>query len=134
MAGNSFEKYYLNQAGTGLPTYVASKHNGGGLGNILGGLSRMFLPVIKKTGSSLLKEGLRTGVDILSDVASGNDIKTSAERRLKQSSSRVLKRTADKLARPAPPGQPSVKRTARKYGKTQGQSRKRKRTAKDIFG
>ena len=136
MTKNIFEDYYTRQAGHGLPVFMGNRYQRGhGLGNILGGLARMVVPVLKRGGQTLLKEGLRTGADILGDVVAGESVKTSAKRRVKQTGSRLLN---EALRRPAPPGQPARKPLKRRrlnataHSKTYG---KRKRITRhdDIF-
>ena len=60
MSRNGYEDYYLHQAGTGLSVFAGNRTQAGhGLGNILGGLARMVIPIIRKGGKSILKEGIR---------------------------------------------------------------------------
>lgn len=64
--------YYHNQAfgGTG-PYFVASYHgqSGRGIGSIFSSIFRWFAPIVKSGVRSLAKEGLHTGANILSDLA-----------------------------------------------------------------
>ena len=144
MARNAFEDYYLQQArGGGLPVYIGGSQRGNGIGGILSGLARMVVPVLKRGGKSILKETLRTGVDILGDVASGNNFKTSAKRRLKQGGQRLVNKATRVLT--APRSQPRAKRqpTARgikgrkRSGKAQSKPKPKRRrvikAATDIF-
>ena len=139
MAHSGFEDYYLRQAGNGLPVFVGGRMRGRGIGNVLGGLARMFIPVLKRTGKTLLKHGLRTGVDVLGDVVLGEDIKSSASRRIRQSGSRLLNQASRSIApQTLPPGQPARQRgVKRKRGSKPHQSKrratKRKRSSRDIF-
>lgn len=141
--GNIYEDYYLQQAGNGgIPIFVGSRfqRGHGGLGNLLGGLTRMFVPLLKKGGKTLLKEGLRTGVDILGDVVGGSDIKSSAKKRIQQSGSRLLNSAAASLKPPAPPGEPMRQNLKRKRSRSskpsrsRNQSRNKKLKRRDIFG
>ena len=133
-----FEDYYLRQAGSGLSVYTGHRfQQGSGLGNILGGLARMVIPVLKRTGKSLLREGLRTGVDVLGDVVDGSDIKDSLKKRVRSSGSRVLRKTAKSL-KPAPPGTPAktIKRRAVAASShlKPGVKRRKVKHRQDIFG
>ena len=122
MAKNAYEDYYLSQArGGGLPVFIGNRQRGQGLGNLLGGIARMVVPVLKRGGKALLKEGLRTGVGILGDVVGGDGIKASAKRRLRQSGKRLLQSKTRK--KPSPPGQPQARRGRRKQA-TRGRSTK----------
>ena len=91
MSRSGYEDYYLHQAGTGLSVFAGNRTQAGhGLGNILGGLARMVIPIIRKGGKSILKEGIRAGVDVLGDISQGQDIKSSLKRRAKESGSRIV--------------------------------------------
>ena len=136
MSKNAYEDYYLRQAGHGMPVFVGGRYQRGrGLGNLLGGLARMVVPILKRGGKTLLKEGARTGMDILGDVASGGNIKASARRRVNQTATRLVKKARRTLARPAPPGIPQINRK-RKAGRPRKQTKKRvkRRKPNDIFG
>ena len=102
------------------------------MGNLLVGIARMVVPVLKRGGKTLLKEGLRAGVDILGDVVGGDGIKASAKRRLKQSGQRLLQ---SKLRqKPAPPGQPQAKKRRVRKQTTRGRgTNTRSRLGEDIF-
>ena len=136
MSRNVYDDYYLRQAGHGMPIFVGGRYQRGrGLGNILGGLARMVIPVLKRSGKTLLKEGLRTGIDILGDVTSGRSIKSSAKQRIQQTGSRLLKKAVNSLPQPAPPGKPQTRnvRKRKARGRSNTRTKRRKRTAKDIF-
>ena len=98
--------------------------------------SLIFVPLLKKGGKTLLKEGLRTGVDILGDVVGGRDIKSSAKKRIKQSGSRLLNSAAASLKPPAPPGEPMRQNLKRKRSRSSKplRSRNKKLKRRDIFG
>ena len=144
MSRNSFEDYYLQQArGGGLPVYIGGSQRGNGIGGILSGLARMVVPVLKKGGKSILKETLRTSVDILGDVVSGSNLKTSAKRRLAQGGQRLVNKATRTLT--APRSKPPVRqrttagsiKARKRSGKAQSKPKpKRRRVAKterDIF-
>ena len=141
MGYSSFDDYYQRQVGNGIPVFIGGRLRGSGIGNVLGGLARMFLPVLKRTGKSVLKQGLRTGVDILGDVVSGENIKSSASRRIRQSGSTLLNKASRAVApAPAPPGQsfrrrPIKRKRQVKRRHSQHRSSKRKKTSArgDIF-
>ena len=130
MAKNAYEDYYLSQArGGGLPVFIGNRQRGQGLGNLLGGIARMVVPVLKRGGKALLKEGLRTGVGILGDVVGGEGIKASAKRRLRQSGQRLLQSKTRK--KPSPPGQPQARRGRKQTPR--GRTTKSRRGGSDIF-
>lgn len=134
-----YENYYLNQTGHGLPVYVGGQTlRGAGLGSVLGGLFRAAMPLLKQGGKALLREGARTGLDMVSDVLSGQNLKTAAKTRAKQAGERLVTRAIDRVTNTAPRPAKRIKSTSRprrgQMRTTGGQrGRKRKRTA-DIFG
>ena len=96
----NYEQYYRNQVGSGDVFFRGTRiQRGYGLGNILSGLFRTALPILKQGAKGLGKEVLRTGVEIASDGLSGQNVKTAAKARLKQAGARSLKRAADSLGR-----------------------------------
>ena len=136
MTRNDFEQYYIQQArqsGNGFPIFIGSQR-GNGLGGILSGLARMVVPVLKRGGKSLLKETLRTGVGILDDVASGKNLKTSAQKRFKQGGTRLLHQAADSIipTESGPPGK-RIKRKTRVKKNQSTAKRRRVNTSRDIF-
>ena len=88
-----YDDYYVNQAGSGLSVYHGGRmQTGHGLGNILGGLFKRALPLIKQGVSTVGKEIFHVGTDILGDALSGKNIKTSAKTRLKAAGKNLGKR------------------------------------------
>ena len=72
----------------------------------------MVVPILKRSGRALLKEGVKAGVGVLKDVAGGESIKASARKRAKQTGSRLLNRVGSALAsKTKPPGIPLKKKT-----------------------
>lgn len=139
MIRNGFEEYYLRQAGTGLSVFAGNRSQvGHGLGNILGGLARMVVPILRKGGKSILTESVRGGMDILGDLTRGQNIQSSLKRRAKQTGSRLMNNAAQTLLNPSPPGEPKRKHIKTKKSSKNPQStnkRKRRRTSTqfDIF-
>lgn len=140
MSRNIYEDYYLRQAGYGLPVFIGSRYQRGhGLGNILGGLTRAIVPMLKRGGQAILKEGARSGMGVLSDVLAGQSFKQAAQKRSKEAGKRLLGRASQVLG--APPGQPESKRIKRRSINSIAhlqQHRSRRRTgknkrSKDIF-
>ena len=68
-----YNDYFKNQVGHGMPVYIVR----GGLGNVLSGWFRSVLPLMKRGGKALLKEGVRTAVQVGSDVFDGKYIKAA---------------------------------------------------------
>ena len=62
---NGIHQHYC-QTGGGIPVFAGSPiQQGSGLGNLLSGLVRSALPILKKT---VLPAAVRTGKEVLSDV------------------------------------------------------------------
>ena len=141
MMENPYEEYYLEQAGSGLPVFAGMRSQRGH--GLLSGLARMVIPLIKKGGKTLIKEGVRTGAHILGDVMSGQNLQTAARQRVKQGGQRLLqhaaqsvlgageKKTPTPATAAAPPGMPAV-RIKRLMTKPGHQSAKRRRTGRTI--
>ncbi|GFS19336.1 hypothetical protein ElyMa_005029500 [Elysia marginata] len=86
-----YEDYYGQQVGTGLPVFQGSRDQRGyGLGSLLSGLGRMIVPLLKRGGKALVKEGLNTGLDIARNVVAGNNIKTAERNRVRQAGRNLM--------------------------------------------
>ena len=64
-------------------------YRGRGLGNLLGGLGRTLIPLLKSGEKALLKEGARTGMQLAQDVLSGQHLKSALQHRGKQAGKRL---------------------------------------------
>lgn len=126
---DGYHAYYSHQAqggggiGPTIPVYSGiGVQSGHGLGNILGAAFRMLSPAIKSVGKAVLRQGVATGSNILSDVIEGKSLKQAAKRRATEGGQALLNQA---LARsglvPGPP--PSKKRKAVK--KSRGGGRRR---------
>ena len=132
MAHNLYEEYYMNQAGYGLPYYSGTPYmKGYGLGGILSGVLRSVVPLFKSAGKTLLREGLKTGTNILTDALDGRNIKESASQRLSQSAKQLTRRAADKLTKTL--NKPSSSRGVKRKRKTQTVQKRRVKRKRDIF-
>ena len=127
----SYELYYRNQIGHGLPVFRGGMR-GHGLGSVLSGLLRSAVPLLKKGGRALLKEGLRSGVSVVEDVLAGKNVKTSAKQHVKSSGKRLLNQAIGQFKGPAPPGEPARKRIKKTAPKRNIIRRQRKQSS-DIF-
>ena len=141
-----YEDYYVNQVGHGLPVFVGGggggrRYRGHGFGSLLAGIGRAVVPLLKKGGKALLKEGARTGLRVAQDVVSGQRLGSALKQRAGQSGKRLLKQV---LSSPSPsPSQRRQKRIKTKrtaQGKQSGRQRRRQQPKKqqrrvtDIFG
>ena len=137
-----YEDYYVNQVGHGLPVFVGGggrrSYRGHGFGSLLAGIGRAVVPLLKKGGKALLKEGARTGLRVAQDVMSGQRLGSALKQRARQSGKRLL----TQVLSPSPSRKQKrikTKRTAQ--GKQSGRQRLRRQQPKkkqqrmtDIFG
>jgi len=143
MACCSFDDYYKAQVGNGLPVFVGtSVQRGHGVGNVLRGLVRMTVHLVKKVIKPIAKKGmaklgkraLSTGAAVLSDVARGRNVKRSVKKRIKQTGERMLSAWVDNNQAYHPPGRRAIKRRATsKRVSSNKVKRRRARPSKDIF-
>jgi hypothetical protein len=86
-----YDEYFLNQTGSGLPVYVrGGTLRGDGLGSVLGGLFRAAVPILKRGGKALLREGGRAGLGLMEDVLSGQSLKVAAKKRSRQAGQQLF--------------------------------------------
>jgi hypothetical protein len=67
----AYEDYYNDQVGGAIPVFAGGSHRGRGLGSILGGLTRTVMPLLKRGGKEILKQGLSSGLRLAQDVMTG---------------------------------------------------------------
>ncbi|PVD26835.1 hypothetical protein C0Q70_11982 [Pomacea canaliculata] len=110
---------------------------GRGLGSLLSSVGRMILPLVKRGGKALLKEGLHTGVQIAQDVMSGQNFKTAMQERGKEAGKRLFNQAVSAISGSgAPPGEPARKRIKPTSYRRRVQKKKKKTTTSstaDIF-
>lgn len=124
-----YENHYLQQVGNGLPVFRGARvQKGHGLGNVLGGLFRSAMPLLKKGVKSLGKEALRTGVEIAGDVLDGRSIKQAAKTRTLAAGKRVANRAASSIT-----GSKSVKRSKRSPSSRRNSRAGGAKRSRDIF-
>ena len=123
-----YDNYYKKQVGHGLPVYVGGM-KGRGLGSVLSGLLRTAVPLLKKGGKALLKEGVRSGLGVAQDILSGKNIKSALKGRAKGGGKRLLNKAIGQFNAPAPPGEPAVRRIKKSVRR-----KKKSKRSKDIFG
>lgn len=116
-----YESYYCQQAGRGLPVFAgAPLYRGRGLGNVLAGLGRMVMPILKSGGKALLKEGVASGLKVAEDVLSGESVTSALKKRAGEAGKRLLRRVTDGARGPPPK-------------KRKKQARPKKKRKADIF-
>ena len=134
-----YEDYFCSQAGDGLPVFIGSRnYRGKGLGSLLGGIGRSLVPLLKKGGKTLLKESAKTGLKVAQDLLQGQSFKKSIKSRGKEVGKRLLDRAVDSvIGKPAPPGQPVIKRRRKVVSRKKKHQKKNKLSVgrePDIFG
>lgn len=94
--------YYENQVGSGGGIehfYHGSPYQRGhGIGSFLGGLFRKALPILTSGLKAVGKEALRSGVQVLDDVAGQNmDLKDSLKMRLGESANNLRQQARKRI-------------------------------------
>lgn len=103
-AKRQFQENY-HQAG-GMNIFHGSKYQRGyGLGNILSGLFRSAVPLLKKGAISLGKTALKTGLNVAKDGLMGKNIKSSLKTNVRRAGKdilgNVIHTATNKLAKPS---------------------------------
>ena len=101
---NAWKGYYYAQAfpeesslqkGGNVPFYRGPVlQRGYGLGSIFKSVARSVMPSLKEIG----KSALTTGLEVLQDVAKGENIKSAAKKRLKENSLAFLDDTVSRMS------------------------------------
>ena len=110
-----------------------------GFGSLFKSMGRMATPLIGKAVRYAGKTGLETGIGLLSDVLSGENVKTAAKRRASAAFQQVKQDALEEMKRrggPSTTTTPGKKRRKRKGGQKVEQRGRlcRRRPTADIFG
>jgi hypothetical protein len=108
MTTSPYVDYYANQAGFGsasalkniYPEYFMTKttsQKGRGIGSLLRSIVKIASPLVKRGAKVVGKTALRTGSQILSDVASGANLKEAARARSLQNLAELRDSTISQL-------------------------------------
>lgn len=94
-----YTSYYLNQAGTGFGSVYAGNayQRGHGIGSFLGGLFRCVFPLLKSGTAKIGNELLKTGVNIVSDIAQNGDIDSAIRMRGKETLNNLSRMAGEKM-------------------------------------
>lgn len=131
------------QGGGVRNVYVGTPNQRGrGIGSWLGGLARQAYPILKKGLGNIAQESLHTGMNILGDVLKGQTPRSSAKRRVVDSTEKLKRKFNDYmegLGKRKKRKRRKANRRKHKYitgkGKKKRQSskgRKRRRTASKL--
>ena len=125
-----YEDYYVNQVGHGLPVFVGGGgrrlYRGHGFGSLLAGIGRAVVPLLKKGGKALLKEGARTGLRVAQDVMSGQRLGSALKQRAGQSGKRLLTQVLSSSSPSPSRRQKRIKTKRTAQGKQSGRPRRRR--------
>lgn len=118
---SDFDKYYLEQAGSGIAFYPGIRYQKGHgvFGRLFGRVLPALLPVLKSIGRTVLG----TGLDVADDVVNGNsDLKTSIKRRgmaaMKDTAQGLISNARSKLAQSGSGKRRRRRRTSKTTKKT----------------
>ena len=114
----TYYNYYVNQAGRGFGVFEGSTiQRGHGIGDVLRGLAKSTLPLLKQGGKMLGKQLLSTGANIIKDAIDGKNLADSARNNFRQGGLNLLSNISSKIEggqrppkRPGAP--PSPRRSA----------------------
>jgi len=86
-----YDDYYIQQAGNGLSVYGGVPHQQGhGLGSILAGLFRGAIPMLKNVGKAAGKQLIKSGLNVATDVLSGENVRQSLKKGAKEGALSLL--------------------------------------------
>ena len=129
----SFEDYYTQQSGSGLDYYQGtSLQKGYGFGGLFRSLFRAAVPLFKYGAKAVGKQLFHSGVNVLNDVSRGDDIKVTAQRRLKEAGRSLTEKASSQVKTMLGSGQPHKKR--KRPNKTIIRCKAKKGKTYDIFG
>jgi hypothetical protein len=89
------------------------------------------IPLLKRGGKTLLKQGLKSGLRVAQDVVEGKNIKSAFKNRAREAGNTLFNKMINS-ARPTPPG----KRIKHHNRSASPQKKRRRKSGKssDIFG
>ncbi len=110
-----YDNYYTKQVGSALPVFHGSSiQYGEGLGNLLSGLFRSAMPLLKQGAATLGRTALQTSADIVEDALSGKNIKSSVKSRVRQAGRKLGSRAVSRAKEIAQRGRGRRRKTTRK--------------------
>ena len=119
----------MHQQGYGLPAYHGIvMQRGYGLGGFFRGLVRAVAPHVKQGLKKVGKKALKTGLQVISDVSEGQNLKQSLKRRATQNVSEFIQQKPAKKRKVV-----SVKASRSSTGKGKGRKRGRPESSLGIL-
>lgn len=124
-----YTAYYLNQAGCGFSNVYAGPmyQKGYGIGSFLGGLFRSVYPILKKGASIVGSELLKSGSNLLGDIASAQDPQIAIKRRGKEAINNLSRVVGDKMFGA---GYKTTKPVKRRHSGSKSQPAKKRKTTR----
>jgi hypothetical protein len=131
----SLDQYYANQAGGYMPVYAGARmQRGHGLGSIFSAIGRFALPILRRIAPVVGRKIMKTGAQIMGDVAAGQAFKHAAKTRIVD----TINEGIDKILPPQEEQGQSGSGKRRRRTKTRSSSnsnkRKKRRVAAKIVG
>ena len=119
----------MHQQGYGLPAYRGIvMQRGYGLGGFFKGLVRAVAPHVKQGLKKVGKKALKTGLQVISDVSEGQNLKQSLKRRATQNVSEFIQQKPAKKRKVTP-----VKASRSSTSKGKGRKRGRPKSSLGIL-
>lgn len=131
-----YTRYYLNQVGSGVGTVYrgVSYQKGHGIGSFLGGLFRTVLPILKSGARAVGKEAVRTGMNVLGDIASDSTqpLKKVIRKRVIEAGGNLAEKAGRKIRTMTGAGYPPGTRERKPHLKVVLRSRKTRAPKKTL--
>lgn len=87
-----------SQYGGSLAAFHGARiQRGYGLGSLFGSLARAVLPIFKQGAKTVGKAAVRTGFDIAKDVLAGQNLKTAAKNRARETGTRMVNKAVKSI-------------------------------------
>jgi hypothetical protein len=113
-----------------MPVFYGSRtQKGHGIGSIFSGLFRTVFPILKRIAPSIGRQALQTGMQIASDVASGQSFKDAAKTRVVDAIQEGINKIVPTVSGQS--GSGILRKRARRQQRVKSSSSKKKK--KDIF-
>jgi hypothetical protein len=127
---NQYDRYYMDQAGSGMAHYKGTPNmrGHGGIGQFLSGLFRSVMPMFRSGARALGREALRTGSNVVSDLLHDKPFKHSLKSRLREGGTNLHTRFDNKINSMNGSGLKRAKR--RRISQSKGKARTGKTSAK----
>ena len=97
--GDPYSDYYLTQAGSGIGQVYSGTNfqKGHGIGSFLSSIFRSIVPLFKSGARAVGKEMLRTGGNIMHDIAMDTSPRESMKRRFGEAGDNIKNKLNNKL-------------------------------------